>query len=56
MIHAETFLKMGREVLAQQPFSVLLGAELLALEPRRHCAGHGREAAREPRTRLTGLP
>ncbi|MEO6030350.1 MAG: PaaI family thioesterase [Burkholderiaceae bacterium] len=26
---------MGREVLAQQPFSVLLGAELIALEPGR---------------------
>ena len=29
------FLAMGREVLAQQPFSVLLGAELVALEPGR---------------------
>ena len=56
MIDAETLLKMSRAVLAQQPFSVLPGAEWLALEPRRHCAGHGREAAREPRTRLTGLP
>ncbi len=27
------FLQLGREVLAQQPFSVLLGAELEALSP-----------------------
>ena len=32
MVDAETFLNMGREVLATQPFSVLLGAELMALE------------------------
>jgi len=30
---AETFLAMGREVLARQPFSVLIGAELHALSP-----------------------
>ena len=35
MVDAETFLQMGREVLTKQPFSVLLGAELLALEPGR---------------------
>ncbi|MEJ6001739.1 PaaI family thioesterase [Paucibacter soli] len=29
----EAFLAMGREVLAQQAFSQLLGAELTALEP-----------------------
>ena len=29
---AAAFLQMGREVLAKQPFSVLLGAELTALE------------------------
>jgi len=29
----ETFLAMGREVLARQPFSVLIGAELHALTP-----------------------
>ena len=29
----EVFLAMGREVLAKQPFSVLLGAELAALSP-----------------------
>jgi uncharacterized protein (TIGR00369 family) len=34
-VDAATFLAMGREVLARQPFSVLLGAELLALEPGR---------------------
>jgi uncharacterized protein (TIGR00369 family) len=36
MVDADTFLRMGREVLARQPFSVLLGAELIALEPG-HC-------------------
>jgi len=35
MADPETFLRMGREVLARQPFSVLLGAELRALEPGR---------------------
>jgi uncharacterized protein (TIGR00369 family) len=35
MVDPETFLRMGREVLARQPFSVLLGAELRALEPGR---------------------
>ncbi len=35
MVDADTFLTMGREVLAQQPFSVLLGAELVALAPGR---------------------
>jgi uncharacterized protein (TIGR00369 family) len=34
-VDAATFLAMGREVLAKQPFSVLLGAELVALEPGR---------------------
>jgi uncharacterized protein (TIGR00369 family) len=34
-VDAAAFLAMGREVLAQQPFSVLLGAELVALEPGR---------------------
>jgi len=29
----EVFLQMGNEVLAKQPFSVLLGAELMALSP-----------------------
>jgi uncharacterized protein (TIGR00369 family) len=29
----EEFLAMGRDILAQQPFSVLLGAELAALAP-----------------------
>ncbi|RZJ13661.1 MAG: PaaI family thioesterase [Rubrivivax sp.] len=29
----EVFLAMGREVLAKQPFSVLLGTELAALSP-----------------------
>ena len=29
----EVFLAMGREILAKQPFSVLLGAELAALSP-----------------------
>ncbi len=32
-VSPETFLAMGREILAQQPFSVLLGAELAALSP-----------------------
>ena len=32
MIDAQTFLNMGREVVAAQPFSVLLGAQLTALE------------------------
>jgi len=31
----EAFLAMGREVLAKQPFSVLIGAELVALSPGR---------------------
>lgn len=31
-VSPETFLAMGREVLARQPFSVLIGAELAALE------------------------
>jgi uncharacterized protein (TIGR00369 family) len=35
MVDADTFLMMGRKVLAKQPFSVLLGAELVALEPGR---------------------
>lgn len=35
MVDADTFLRMGREVLAKQPFSVLIGAELRALEPGR---------------------
>jgi len=35
MVDAETFLRMGREVIASQPFSVLLGAEMVALEPGR---------------------
>ena len=34
-VDAATFLAMGRKVLAEQPFSVLLGAELMALEPGR---------------------
>ena len=34
-VDAATFLAMGREVLAKQPFSVLLGTELVALEPGR---------------------
>ncbi len=34
-VDAATFLAMGREVLAKQPFSMLLGAELVALEPGR---------------------
>jgi uncharacterized protein (TIGR00369 family) len=32
-VSPETFLAMGREVLAQQPFSRLIGAELHALSP-----------------------
>ena len=35
MISAEAFLAMGREILAKQPFSVLIGAELAALSPGR---------------------
>ena len=35
-VDAAAFLTMGRDVLAAQPFSVLLGAELIALEPG-HC-------------------
>ena len=34
-VSPEVFLAMGREVLAKQPFSVLLGAELAALSPGR---------------------
>ena len=34
-VDAATFLAMGREVLGKQPFSVLLGAEMVALEPGR---------------------
>ena len=34
-VDAATFLAMGRDLLAKQPFSVLLGAELVALEPGR---------------------
>ena len=32
----ETFLQMGRDVLARQPFSMLIGAELTELRPG-HC-------------------
>ena len=32
-VDPEMFLRMGREILAQQPFSGLLGAELTALSP-----------------------
>lgn len=32
-MNPEQFLAMGRDVLAKQPFSVLLGAELVALAP-----------------------
>jgi uncharacterized protein (TIGR00369 family) len=32
-VDPEVFLQLGREVLARQPFSVLLGAELTALKP-----------------------
>jgi uncharacterized protein (TIGR00369 family) len=35
MVDPQVFLQMGREVLAQQAFSQLLGAELSALEPGR---------------------
>jgi len=34
-VSPEAFLAMGREVLAKQPFSVLMGAQLNALEPGR---------------------
>jgi len=34
-VDAAAFLAMGREVLSRQPFSRLLGAELVALEPGR---------------------
>lgn len=34
-IDPAAFLQMGREVIASQPFSVLLGADLIALEPGR---------------------
>ena len=33
MADTQAFLELGRQVLGQQPFSVLLGAELIALEP-----------------------
>lgn len=32
-VSPEVFLAMGRDILAKQPFSVLLGAELAALSP-----------------------
>jgi uncharacterized protein (TIGR00369 family) len=32
-VSPEVFLAMGRDILAKQPFSVLLGAELAALAP-----------------------
>lgn len=32
-VSPEVFLAMGREILAKQPFSMLLGAELAALSP-----------------------
>ena len=32
-VSPEVFLQMGKDVLAQQPFSALLGAELAALSP-----------------------
>jgi uncharacterized protein (TIGR00369 family) len=35
MVDAAALLNMGREVIASQPFSVLLGAEMVALEPGR---------------------
>ena len=38
-VSPEVFLAMGREVLAKQPFSVLIGAELAALSPG-HCELH----------------
>ncbi len=34
-VSPEVFLAMGREVLAKQPFSVLIGAELASLSPGR---------------------
>ena len=34
-VSPEVFLAMGREVLARQPFSILLGAQLSSLEPGR---------------------
>jgi uncharacterized protein (TIGR00369 family) len=34
-VSPEAFLAMGRDVLARQPFSVLVGAQLNALEPGR---------------------
>ncbi len=34
-VSPETFLAMGREILSRQPFSILLGAQLNALEPGR---------------------
>lgn len=34
-VSPEAFLAMGRDVLAKQPFSILLGAQLLTLEPGR---------------------
>ena len=34
-IDPQLFLDRGRQVLASQPFSVLLGAAVLALEPER---------------------
>jgi len=38
-VSPEVFLAMGREVLAKQPFSTLIGAELVALSPG-HCELH----------------
>jgi len=38
-VSPEVFLAMGREVLASQPFSKLIGAELAALSPG-HCELH----------------
>ncbi len=32
-VSPEAFLQMGRQVLAQQPFSALIGAELMTLSP-----------------------
>jgi uncharacterized protein (TIGR00369 family) len=34
-VSPEAFLAMGRDILAKQPFSILLGAQLNALEPGR---------------------
>ncbi len=34
-VSPEAFLAMGRDILAKQPFSILLGAQLHALEPGR---------------------